>query len=141
MSGDPPASHSQTAAATLPLAHCRRRHQSRPRRRHCRRAPEDLFILPEGDPVSDPPLNPRGPARGSLTVGPLGPLVRFDQSPPPPSSSGRTEAGLRRSTSANGGSSQGPEGGDGGSRRRRALRRTMASGQMGAWAMVSPDRV
>ena len=30
-----------------------------------------------------PPLNPRGPTRGSLTVGPLGPLVRFDQSSPP----------------------------------------------------------
>ena len=78
MSGDPPASHSHAAAATLPLARRRRRHQSRPWRRRCRRAPEDLFILPEGDPVSDPPLNPRGPARGSLTVGPLGPLVRFD---------------------------------------------------------------
>ena len=81
MSGDPPASHSHAAAATLPLARRRRRHLSRPWRRRCRRAPEDLFILPEGDPVSDPPLNPRGPARGSLTVGPLGPLVRFDQSP------------------------------------------------------------
>ena len=81
MSGDPPASHSHAAAATLPLARRRHRHQSRPWRRRCRCAPEDLFILPEGDPVSDPPLNPRGPARGSLTVGPLGPLVRFDQSP------------------------------------------------------------
>ena len=36
-----------------------------------------------------------GRARGSLTVGPGGPLVRFDLSPSPPSSSGRTEAGLR----------------------------------------------
>ena len=122
MSGDPPASHSHAAAATLPLARRRRRHQSRPWRLRCRRAPEDLFILPEGDPVSDPPLNPRGPARGSLTVGPLGPLVRFDQSPPPPSSSGRTEAGLRRSTPANGGSSRGPEGGDGSARPGRSSR-------------------
>ena len=32
-----------------------------------------------------PPLNPRGATRGSLTVGPLGPLVRFDQSSPPSS--------------------------------------------------------
>ena len=122
MSGDPPASHSHAAAATLPLARRRRRHQSRPWRRRCRRAPEDLFILPEGDPVSDPPLNPRGPARGSLTVGPLGPLVRFDQSPPPPSSPGRTEAGLRRSTPANDGSSRGPEGGDGSTKPGRSSR-------------------
>ena len=54
MSGDPPASHSHAAAATLPLARGRRRHQSQPWRHRCRRAPEDLFILPEGDPVSDP---------------------------------------------------------------------------------------
>jgi hypothetical protein len=60
-----------------------------------------------------PPLKPARAGSGSLTVGPLGPLVRFDQSPAPPSSSGRAEAGLRRSTPANGGSLRGSEGGDG----------------------------
>ena len=60
-----------------------------------------------------PPLTPAWTGAGSLTVGPGGPLVRFDRSPPPPSSSGRMEAGLWRSTPAIGGSSRAPEGRDG----------------------------
>ena len=57
-------------------------------------------------------LSQRGWTRGSLTVGPLGPLVRFDQSPAPPSSSVRAGAGLRRSPSTNGGFPQDSEGRD-----------------------------
>ena len=48
-----------------------------------------------------------------MTVGPLGPLVRFDQSPTPSSSSVRAKAGFRRSPSTNGGSPRASEGRDG----------------------------
>ena len=49
-----------------------------------------------------PPLNPRGPTRESLTVGPLGSLVRFDQSSPPSSllAERRRSSGDRRRRTA-----------------------------------------
>ena len=60
-----------------------------------------------------PSLNQRGRARGSLTVGPGDPRVRFDWSPSPSFLSARTVAGLWRSPSTNGSSPRGPEGRDG----------------------------
>ena len=59
---------------------------------------------------------------GSLTVGPGGPLVRFDQSNSPSSFSARTAARQRRSTPANGGSSRAPDGRDGSARPGRSSR-------------------
>ena len=69
-----------------------------------------------------PSLNPTWTGTGSLTVGPEGPLVRFDQSIPPSSSSARMEARQRRSPPANGGSPRVPEGLDGSARLRRSFR-------------------
>ena len=69
-----------------------------------------------------PSLNPTWTGTGSLTVGPEGPLVRFDQSIPPSSYSARTEARQRRSSPANGGSPRVPEGLDGSARPRRSFR-------------------
>ena len=60
-----------------------------------------------------PSLKTEKMARGSLTVGPEGPLVRFDRSPLPPLSLCPNGGGLRRSPSTNSGSSRAPEGGDG----------------------------
>ena len=57
------------------------------------------------------PLKPAWVVAGSLTVGPSGPLVRFDQSPAPSFSSGRAEAELRRLPPTNGGSPRDSEAG------------------------------
>ena len=69
-----------------------------------------------------PPLNQRGRARGPLTMGPEGPLVRFDWSPSPSFLCARTVARLRRSPATNGGSSRASAGGDGTARPRRSFR-------------------
>ena len=101
-------------------------------------------------------LNQSGRARGSLTVGPGGPLVRFDRSPPPSLSFGRTGAELRRSSPrtmapqghlragmdppAQGGPPRGCwVGGGGGSRRRRAPRRRRLHVGLGLCSTVVPD--
>ena len=69
-----------------------------------------------------PSLNPTWTGTRSLTVGPEGPLVRFDQSIPSPSSSARTEVRQRRSSPANDGFPRVPEGLDGSARPRRSFR-------------------
>ena len=98
-------------------------------------------------------LNQSGWARGSLKVGPGGPLVRFDQSPSLPflwPNRGGGSGDLRRRTVVPRGHPSagmdpplvgGPPGGcwaggDGGSHRRRALRRTVVREQRGLRAMV-----
>ena len=65
-------------------------------------------------------LNRERALRGSLTVGPEGPLVRFDWSPSPSFLCARTVARLRRSPATNGGSSRASKGGDGTARPRRS---------------------
>ena len=66
-------------------------------------------------------LNRERALRGSLTVGPEGPLVRFDRSFPPSLLFCPTGAGLRRSPATDGGSSRASAGGDGTARPRRSF--------------------
>ena len=67
-----------------------------------------------------PSLKQRERSRGSLTVGPEGPLVRFDRFFPPSPPFCPTGAGLRRSPSTNGSASRASKGGDGTARPRRS---------------------
>ena len=69
-----------------------------------------------------PSLKTEKTARGSLTVGPEGPLVRFDRFFPPSPPFCPTGAGLRRSPSTNGSASRASRGGDGTARPRRSPR-------------------
>ena len=67
-------------------------------------------------------LNRERALRGLLTVGPEGPLARFDRSFPPSLLFFPTGAGLRRSPAANGRASRASKGGDGTARPRRSFR-------------------
>ena len=66
-------------------------------------------------------LNRERALRGSLTVGPEGPLVRFDRSFPPSLLFCPTGAGLLRSPATDGDSSRASAGGDGTARPRRSF--------------------
>ena len=68
-----------------------------------------------------PSLRQRERSRGSLTVGPEGPLVRFDRFFPPSPLFCPTGAGLRRSPSTSGSASRASKGGDGTARPRRSF--------------------
>ena len=81
----------------------------------------EAFLFLQKSREFAPSLKQRERSRGSLTVGPEGPLVRFDRFFPPSPLFCPTGAGLRRSPSTNGSSSRASKGGDGTARPRRSF--------------------